>query len=243
MQETLTTSPVKARPAKRIRRTAEEARRLILDAAEKRLADQGPEGIRLQDIAKDIGVSHPAILHHFESRDGLVKALIRRSTDQLRDRLLAALPDRAADPATIGENSTALLDGAFEALSDKGTARLLAWLLLTGKRTNKNGNPATHLLTEISDQLHERRVAYVEECNKQDPAPQAEASPTPDSEDSYFMAMLVTNAAVGEAIMGKDLYQAASMGDGPDAPIRFRRWLAKLLQEHTLHTDFGHGHN
>ncbi|MBV1885644.1 MAG: TetR family transcriptional regulator, partial [Parvibaculaceae bacterium] len=66
MQETLTTSALKARPAKRIRRTAEEARRLILDAAEKRLAEQGPEGIRLQDIAKDIGVSHPAILHHFE---------------------------------------------------------------------------------------------------------------------------------------------------------------------------------
>ena len=60
-----------AKPAgKRIRRTAEEARRLILDAAEKRLAQQGPEGLRLQDIARDIGISHPAILHHFESREG-----------------------------------------------------------------------------------------------------------------------------------------------------------------------------
>jgi len=243
MQEILTTSAEEARPTKRIRRTAEEARRLILDAAEKRLAEQGPEGIRLQDIAKDIGVSHPAILHHFESRDGLVKALIRRATDQLRDRLLAALPDRTAHPTSIEENSTALLDGASEALSDKGTARLLAWLLLTGKRTHKSSNPATHLLTEISDQLHERRVAYVEDCHKQDPTLQAEGVSPPDSEDSYFMAMLVTNAAVGEAIMGKDLYQAASMGDGPDAPMRFRRWLAKLLQEHTTNTDVGRGHS
>ena len=43
-----------ARPAsKRVRRTAEEARRLILDAAEERLARQGPEGLRLQEIASD----------------------------------------------------------------------------------------------------------------------------------------------------------------------------------------------
>jgi AcrR family transcriptional regulator len=243
MQETLTTRAVQARPTKRIRRTAAEARRLILDAAEKRLAEQGPEGIRLQDIAKDIGVSHPAILHHFESRDGLVKALIRRSTDQLRERLLAALPERTTDPVTNDESSTALLEGAFEALSDKGTARLLAWLLLTGKSTQKNGSPTTQLLTEISDQLHERRVAHVEEHNKQDAPRQAEGSSPPASEDSYFMAMLVTNAAVGEAIMGKDLYQAASMGDGPDAPVRFRHWLAKLLKEHALRTDFGHGPN
>ncbi|MDO9127858.1 MAG: helix-turn-helix domain-containing protein, partial [Parvibaculum sp.] len=64
---------------KRVRRTAEEARRLILDAAEERLAKQGPEGLRLQDIARDVGISHPAILHHFESREGLVRALIARA--------------------------------------------------------------------------------------------------------------------------------------------------------------------
>src|SRR5690606_21428412 len=76
-----------SKPAgKRIRRPAEEARRLILDAAEVRLAAQGPEGIRLQDIARDVGISHPAILHHFESREGLVRALIARTSKQLREK-------------------------------------------------------------------------------------------------------------------------------------------------------------
>ncbi|HBM86930.1 MAG TPA: hypothetical protein DD437_00135, partial [Rhodobiaceae bacterium] len=42
----------KPAPTKRIRRSAEESRRVILDAAAKRLAEQGPEGIRLQDIAR-----------------------------------------------------------------------------------------------------------------------------------------------------------------------------------------------
>ena len=39
------------------------ARRAILEAAQKRLADCGPEEIRLQAIASDLGISHPAILH------------------------------------------------------------------------------------------------------------------------------------------------------------------------------------
>ena len=53
-------------PKKRVRRTKEEAQRVILDAAEERLANGGPEALRLQDIAADVGISHPAILHHFD---------------------------------------------------------------------------------------------------------------------------------------------------------------------------------
>ncbi len=115
------------REPKRIRRSAEEARRLILDAAEERLATQGPEGIRLQDIARDVGISHPAILHHFESREGLVKALINRTSEQLRDKMLAAL--KSGDDTTSEANE--LIGNVFETLSDRGTARLLSFNLRT----------------------------------------------------------------------------------------------------------------
>ena len=50
---------------RRVRRTAEAARAAILEAAEKRLAEAGPAGIRLQGVAADVGVSHPTVLHHF----------------------------------------------------------------------------------------------------------------------------------------------------------------------------------
>src|SRR5438067_904808 len=69
--------------AKRIRRTAEEARSLILDAAEKVTRAQGPASLRLQDVAREAGVSHPTILHHFGSREGLMQALNARTMDQL----------------------------------------------------------------------------------------------------------------------------------------------------------------
>ena len=62
----------------RTRRTADEARRLILDAAERQLAEVGPAGLRLQEVAKEVGVSHPTVLHHFGSREELVEYCLRR---------------------------------------------------------------------------------------------------------------------------------------------------------------------
>lgn len=204
---------------KRVRRSAEEARRLILDAAEKQLATQGPEGIRLQDIARDVGISHPAILHHFESREGLVRALIARTSAQFRDKMLGALQDRNGHQLEAGE----LIESVFEALSDRGTARLLSWMMLTDRLTEATSSRA--LMTEISNAIHSRRVKEAEK----------NAAPTPDREDTMFMAMLTANAAFGDAIIGRHLAEEAGLDH--DGIIRFRRWFAQLLAEHAEHHD------
>src|SRR5438477_3847873 len=75
----------------RVRRTPEEAKRLILETAEALIARTGPQGLRLQDIAAAAGISHPLILHHFASRAGLVRALTRQAAAELRDRLVATM--------------------------------------------------------------------------------------------------------------------------------------------------------
>jgi len=79
------------RRVKRLRRTPEEARRLILETAQSLITSTGPEGLRLQDIAAGAGISHSLILHHFGSREGLVRALTRQAIAELRDKLLAAM--------------------------------------------------------------------------------------------------------------------------------------------------------
>src|SRR5262245_59017473 len=79
------------RPRARVRRNAEEARTAILNAAEARLIEDGPAGIRLQAIAADVGISHPAVLHHFGSREALVEAVVARALASLDADLLAAL--------------------------------------------------------------------------------------------------------------------------------------------------------
>ena len=67
----------------RVRRSAEEARAVILDAAETHLRARGPDGLRLKDLADEIGISHPAILHHFGSRTALVQAVMQRMTESI----------------------------------------------------------------------------------------------------------------------------------------------------------------
>lgn len=198
---------------KRVRRTADEARRLILDAAEERLAQQGPEGLRLQDIARDVGISHPAILHHFESREGLVRALIARANTQLRDSLLGALGSGEAS-----RDAADHIGHVFEALSDRGTARLLSWLLLTGRAREESD--AHNIMAEIVDALQARREEYAKKTG----------TPAPDKEDTLFIAMLTANAAFGEAIVGRQLAEAAGLDQ--NGIKRFRGWFAKLLNDH-----------
>ena len=93
--------------AKRLRRTPEEARRLILDTAQALLASTGPQGLRLQDIAAAAGISHPLILHHFGSREGLVRALTREAAAELRDKLVAAMERSRRARAGIWHNKKA----------------------------------------------------------------------------------------------------------------------------------------
>ena len=104
-------------PPRRRRRTAAEARAEILDAAEARLREGGPEAMRLQEIAADVGISHPTILHHFQSRDGLVRALGLRITERLVNDLLEALADGPAEPQTADH----LIEHVFTTLNDSAT--------------------------------------------------------------------------------------------------------------------------
>ncbi|MEW6089648.1 MAG: TetR/AcrR family transcriptional regulator [Pseudomonadota bacterium] len=199
--------------AKRVRRTAEEARRLILDAAEERLARQGPEGLRLQDIARDVGISHPAILHHFESREGLVRALIVRANRQLRDTLLSAL-----DGGGKGGDTAYHIGHVFEALSDRGTARLFSWMLLTGRANSDQ--PVNNVMSEIVDAIQARRESHARQTGE----------PVPDREDTLFIAMLAASAAFGEAIIGRQLAESAGLDQ--DGLKRFRLWFARLVKDH-----------
>src|ERR1700681_1846339 len=99
-------------PARRVRRTPEEAKRLILETARALVARTGPQGLRLQDIAAEAGISHPLILHHFGSRAGLVRALAQEAAAEAQDRLVASMTVprlvRGADPGARAAARTTL---------------------------------------------------------------------------------------------------------------------------------------
>lgn len=204
-------------PPSRRRRTAEEAQRLILDAAEARLIEVGPAALRLQDVAQDVGVSHPTILHHFGSRDDLVAAVIRRALQQLQDDLLAAIRHHETNEATAQE----VIQTAFAGLEGRGYGRLMAWLSLSGVEP-----PADmRRLDEIADAVHARR------CGERPPEDR------PDREDTLFFVLLASFAVFADSVAGRSMRQSAGLGDDPEAGARFRRWFGHLLYEHLTGAD------
>lgn len=202
---------------RRVRRSAEEAQRLILDAAEKRLREGGPEAIRLQDIARDVGISHPAILHHFSSRDGLTAALERRAMQRLEAELVDALTSQPAD----GDTVLTIIERVFATLGDAGHGRMLAWRVL--QLEHPDPMPADwRLLSELADLVHARRAELAK----------AEGGSLPGAEDSEFVVRLAAAAMLGDGIFGPFLDGNFGRESDPARQRRFREWFARLLADH-----------
>jgi AcrR family transcriptional regulator len=207
-----------AKSTPRRRRTAEEARHEILAAAQRRLAEGGPEAIRLQDIARDLGISHPTILHHFESREGLLQALARSAMAALNDDVMRAI----SDPSR-GTSPEAVLDRVFETLGESGHARLLAWAALSDRtpKRPRGDAPEGQSLRMIADVVY-RRLAEEARAN---------GGRVPPREEADFTVRLVASAMVGDALIGDVLTRLAGLSDSRVVEKRFRTWLARLLDE------------
>jgi AcrR family transcriptional regulator len=202
----------KAPPPPRKRRTADEARAAILDATERSLVAVGPGGIRLQDVAAEVGVSHPTVLHHFGSREALVAAVVERALDGLQAAVMTAL---ASAPEGEGQVA-ALLDGVFAALTAQGHGRALMWLALEG-----HGPQVGDLrMRVVAETVHTLRRARF---------PDREVAPS--FEDSQFSVVLAASAMIAHAVIGPHLLHGVG-AEGAQTPARFRAWLARLLLAH-----------
>src|SRR5215831_14688798 len=65
------------KPARRQRRQPEEVRVAALEAARRLLLTQGPDAITLKAVARDLGMTHTNLIHHFGSAAELQSALMR----------------------------------------------------------------------------------------------------------------------------------------------------------------------
>jgi len=193
------------------RRTAEGTRLAILDAAERRLIKIGPEGIRLQDIAADAGISHPAILHHFGSREGLVEALVVHGLSGLQAEILAGWPSRKV-PDIEG-----VLERFYRLAAGRGYARLLAALILSGRslRGARRG-----IVRPLAERMHAARMR----------AALGEGRPEPEFEDSLFASVLLSITVFGDALFGPVVRKSVGLGPEPATGRRFRQWLVGVCQ-------------
>jgi AcrR family transcriptional regulator len=201
--------------APRRRRTADVARQEILEAAERRLAQSGPQGLRLQDVAADVGISHPAVLHHFGSREALVHAVIERAIVKLQEDLVRSL---AATPQGDKPDTTALFERVYETLSDRGYGRLMAWLLLHGYDPfNETARQNWARIGEIAHGVRTKRF---------------KGKRKPTYEDTMFGIVISALGLFAQAIAGQATLRVAGFGEDPGCEKRFREWFASLMAKH-----------
>lgn len=111
------------RGEQRTRLDPEVRRELILDAAERVLADRVPSSVTFEEIADAAGVSRALVYNYFKDRTGLLVELSMRTIDRLDQELLAAL-----DPASEIRTQVVALGRVYasHARTDAGTWRMLA---------------------------------------------------------------------------------------------------------------------
>ena len=68
---------------KKKRHLKARTRDLIVDEAEKMIANRGIDGLVLDDIAKSLGIQRPSLYTHFKGRDGILTAIAERAFIQL----------------------------------------------------------------------------------------------------------------------------------------------------------------
>ncbi|MEZ4392527.1 MAG: TetR/AcrR family transcriptional regulator [Polyangiales bacterium] len=76
-----------------------DVRREVLEVATRLMAARGFDGTSLQDIADEVGVSKPAVLHHYPSKEHIHQAVMQAILNHWRDTL-----PRVMLAATTGED-------------------------------------------------------------------------------------------------------------------------------------------
>jgi len=199
---------------KRIRRSPADARQLILEAAEAGMAAGGPAGLRLEAVAKAAGVSHPTILHHFGSREGLIQALNLRTIEHLKSvllKMMGAGPSSSADPIT----------STFAAYRE-GLAQRMIWLMQSQAPMGAVGLPA---FDELVEALHAMRLRM------------AGLNQNFDIADTRAIVHLTTIAAFGDAIIGKRLRRAQTPDEETVQRAWFEDWFGEVLNVYMTRKD------
>lgn len=185
----------------RTRRPAAETKAAMIEAAQELLVVHGPAGVKLDDVAAEVGVSRQAVLHHFGNRDGLLRAVVERAWLGLFAELQGLQDPESMSPSHF-------LDQIDQTVRVRGNARLGAWLLLS-----ETGLPAEVFRGALADLPGKIKRAF----------------PELSDDDAQYGLILVATTLFGDAIFGGRIREAIGAPDGEDARAGYRAWLVARL--------------
>jgi TetR/AcrR family transcriptional regulator, repressor for neighboring sulfatase len=180
---------------KRLRRTPDAVRVEVLRAARKLLLKSGPEAITLPAVAKELGMSHGNITHHF----GSVGALHASLVDQMAHEFAAAVSDAVAHLRDESADPIAVVNAVFDAFAAGGVGQLISWLASTSNM-------------KALDPLFSTVTVAVRELAKGRPR-RGEAR----KQSVQQNALALIAAALGDALIGARLHASVGL---PAATLR-----------------------
>lgn len=186
---------------KRIRRSAEEARREILATAESLFVEKGPDGVRLSQIAERMGVSHGTLLYHFKTTELLREALFQEISLSIRNELLVTLAEDDGMPLIAAFNQ------ALKRISSPQKAPMLAWLLASGHEPFPD--VAEEGLGQVAGILSEKRGVPLDE--------------------SKNLILLSVLAMFGECLVGGSVRARLGLENDEKSQDQFRMWMLSLV--------------
>ncbi|MFC4909616.1 TetR/AcrR family transcriptional regulator [Actinomadura gamaensis] len=186
----------------RVRRGPDEARRVILEAAEELLLRGGVAAVQVRAVAARAGMTDAGVNHHFGGRDGLLQALLRHGGRKLRagvGELLDSWLDGPPDLAKLVET--------LAAFYRSGYGELAAALHAAGWRDEGSG-----MLTPVVEALHALR-------------PDAAHVPV---EDTRLAVAALHQALALDPLYGREFRRSAGLPD--DASAQLRWWTTHLTR-------------
>ncbi|MFC6884363.1 MULTISPECIES: TetR/AcrR family transcriptional regulator [Actinomadura] len=171
----------------RVRRDPEEARRLILEAAERLLATGGVAAVQVRAVAARVGVTDAAVNHHFGNRDRLLQALLRHGGVRLKQRL-----------EKVGGDDVEQIVGSLAAVYADGYAELALALHRSGWRDSGSG-----MLAPVVDALCERA--------------RAEGRARPDRRRVQLAVAALHQGVALDPVVGAEFRRSAGLTDATSA--------------------------
>ena len=127
-----------AMPVSRRDRVRAETVREIKDAARKVLVEQGVDGLALRAVARELGMTAPAIYRYFSSREDLIEHVVVDLYDELCDHM------EAARDATVPARPAPQLLAASRAFRSWATTHHAEFGLLFGSAGQNVPVPEAH---------------------------------------------------------------------------------------------------
>ena len=110
---------------------------MVLEVAERRLREQGLDGLNITGVAEEAGISHATVLHHFGSVAGMRNALA--------DKMILALISDMAEAMSSRVPPQELIQNLFVTLAEGRHSTLIAWRAIE----NRQGPTDPNLVADL----------------------------------------------------------------------------------------------